>query len=377
MEIKGFLRRPQTLQPKFSLDIDIEEYIRKCRKYKYYQAINNDYIYHDKPDIINNIYYNRNDSTYLNIFDVFKEDKYVVDFDKFKVIKSYQKLKNSEMYDESICKMGLVENNGEYYLGIHFPKLFLSVVNSDREPIELRDCYFYLVRSSLHLFRTTLDVINKDFIHPHVSSNFSNYCLGESPLKVSLNTLHYNPDDFTETDADIFWVNFYRTITQKTEHGDHYYALDRLGRAINADWPDFLDKIYNDEEFLSNVHKYINISTTPEEISVTLDKDALKKDYFQLFSYESSSLPDVVENMGSNVKFNDVKIENKRFTSIYKKSRKMYNNIDSLLEMFIKEIAPTSLINNVYDDYKEKLKQSNNSGEQSTGQNQVFEFQML
>ena len=143
------------------------------------------------------------------------------------------------------------------------------------------------------------------------------------------------------------------------------------------DWPDFLDKIYNDEEFLSNVHKYINISTTPEEISVTLDKDALKKDYFQLFSYESSSLPDVVENMGSNVKFNDVKIENKRFTSIYKKSRKMYNNIDSLLDNFIKEIAPTSLINNVYDDYKEKLKQSNNSGEQSTGQNQVFEFQML
>ena len=32
---------------------------------------------------------------------------------------------------------------------------------------------------------------------------------------------------------------------------------------------------------------------------------------------------------------------------------------------------------NHFETYKEKLKESNNSGEQSTGQNQVFEFQML
>ena len=369
MEIKGFLRRPQTLLPKFSLDVDVEEYIRQCRKFQYYR----DYFHYHSSVKIND----RDNSTFYDIYLRYRKDKDVVDTDKFKVIKSYQKLKNSEMYDESICKMGLVETNNEYYLGIYLPKLFLSVVNSDREPIELRDCYFYLVRSSLYLFRTTLDITNRDFIHPHVNQNFGSYCIGESPLKMSLNTLHYNPEDFTENDADIFWVNFYRTITQKTEHGDHYYALDKLSRAIDADWNTFQDIIYNNEDFLSNVHKYIIISTAPEEISVVLDKDALKKDYFQLFSYESSSLLDVVEKMDKHVKFNDVKIENKRFTAIYKKSRKMYKNIDSLLEMFIKEIAPTSFINNTYDDYKEKFKQSNNSGEQSTGQNQVLEFQVL
>ena len=317
------------------------------------------------------------DNTFYNLYLAYQKDKYVVDTDKFKVISSYQKLKNSEMYDESICKMGLVETNDEYYLGIHFPKLMLNVVNSDKEPIELRDCYFYLVKSSLYLFRTTLDITNRDFIHPHVNGNFGSYCLGSSPLKMSLDNLHYNPDTFNETDVDIFWVNFYRTITQKTEVGDHYYALDKLSRAIDTDWNTFQDLIYKDEDFLSNVHKYIIISTAPEEISVTLDKDALKKDYYQLFSYESSSLPEVVEKMGKHVKFNDVKIQNKKFTAIYKKSRKMYQNIDSLLEMFLKEIAPTSLINNTYDDYKEKFKQPNNSGEQSTGQNQVLEFQVL
>ena len=374
MEIKGFLRRPQTLLPKFSLDIDVEEYIRQCRKYQYYKYITDN---HTGTNISNTIEYCRPENTFYNLYLTYQKDKYVVDTDKFKVIKSYQKLKSSEMYDESICKMGLVETNDEYYLGIHFPKLMLNVVNSDREPIELRDCYFYLVRSSLYLFRTTLDITNRDFVHPHVNQNFGSYCIGESPLKMSLNTLHYNPEDFTETDADIFWVNFYRTITQKTEHGDHYYALDKLSRAIDMGWINFQDVVYNNEDFLNNIHKYINISTTLEEISVTLDKDALKKDYFQLFSYESSSLPDAVEKMDKIVKFNDVKIQNKKFTAIYKKSRKMYQNIDSLLEMFIKEIAPTSLINNTYDDYKEKFKQPNNSGEQSTGQNQVLEFQVL
>lgn len=374
MEIKGFLRRPQTLLPKFSLDVDVKEYIRQCRKYQYYKYITYNHL---GTNISNTIEYHRADNTFYNLYLSFKKDKDVVDTDKFKVINSYQKLKNSEMYDESICKMGLVETNDEYYLGMYFPKLMLNVVNSDKEPIELRDCYFYLVRSSLYLFRTTLDITNRDFVHPHVNSNFGSYCLGSSPLKMSLDNLHYNPDNFTETDADIFWVNFYRTITQKTEMGDHYYALDKLSRAIDADWNTFQDLIYKDENFLSNVHKYIIISTAPEEISVTIDKDALKKDYYQLFSYESSSLPEVVEKMGKHVKFNDVKIQNKKFTAIYKKSRKMYQNIDSLLEMFLKEIAPTSLINNTYDDYKEKSKQSNNSGEQSTGQNQVLEFQVL
>jgi hypothetical protein len=194
---------------------------------------------------------------------------------------------------------------------------------------------------------------------------------------MSLDVLHYNPDNFNEDDADIFWVNFYRTITQKTEHGDHYYALDKLGRAADLNWVDFQRLIFNDENFTNNFHNYISISTLPEEIQVTIDKDAIKKDFFTLFSYESSSLPDEKKKLEKTVFFNDKVLDTIKLTAIYKKSRKMYKNIDSLLEMFIKEIAPTSLINNTYDDYKEKFKQPDNSGQQSTGQNQVLEFQVL
>lgn len=366
MEIKGFLRRPQTLQPKFSLDVDVKEYIRQCRRYKYYNDIANGYA---------NYYSGTN--KYFALYESYKNDRNVVDPVKFKVIDTYNKLKNSDMYDESICKMGLIEIQGQYYLGIYFPKLLLSVVNSDREAIELRDIYFYLNRASLHVFRTTVDVSNTDFIHPHVSGNFGSYCLGTSPFRMSIDTLTYSPDNFSDVDADIFWVNLYRTITQKTEHGDHYYALDKLNRGISLDWSDFLDNVYNHEEFMTDFHKYITISLQQEEILVSLDYDTIMKDYFHLFSYESTDVPEYTTKLERVVRFNDVLIDKKKHTPIYKKPRTMYNNIYSLLSMLIKECAPTSLINKVFDDYKEKSKQSNNIGEQSTGQNQVFEFQVL
>ena len=369
MEIKGFLRRPQTLQPKFSLDVDVKEYIKQCRKYQYYNYIAN--------NTSNTIKYYKAENTFYNLYLAYKNDRDVVDPLKFKVVDTYNKLKNSEMYDESICKMGLVEIQGQYYLGIYFPKLLLSVVNSDREAIELRDIYFYLNGASLHVFRTTVDVSNNDFIHPHVSGNFGSYCLGTSPFRMSLDTLTYSPDIFSDVDVDIFWVNLYRTITQKTELGDHYYALDKLGRGITLEWSAFLDNVYNHEEFMTDFHKYITISLQQEEILVSLDYDTIKKDYFHLFSYESNDVPEYTTKLERVVRFNDVLIDKKKHTPIYKKSRTMYNNIDSLLSMLIKECAPTSLINKVFDDYKEKSKQSNNIGEQSTGQNQVFEFQVL
>jgi hypothetical protein len=365
-EIKGFLRRPQTLRPKFSLDVNVEEYIKQCRKYKYYNDLANGFI---------NYYSGTN--KYFALYESYKRDKDVVDTNKFKVISVYNKLKNSELYDTNICKMGLAEVEGNYYLGIHFPKLFLTVVNDTRPAIELRDVYFYFVSSSIYVFRTTVDAGNPDFIHPHVHGNFSSYCLGSSPLKMSLDNLHYQIDTFTEDDADIFWVNFYRTITQKTEHGDHYYALSKLGRTMAINWEDFVKLIYNDEKFISNFHNYINIGTLPEEIAVSLDYDAIKKDFFNLFSYEATDIPDKTKLMEKHVKFDDVLIKNKKVTSIYKASRKMYNNIDGLLLNLLRDCAPLSLINNVFDDYKEKSKEPNNSGEQSTGQNQVFEFQVL
>jgi hypothetical protein len=273
--------------------------------------------------------------------------------------------------------MGLLELDNKYYLSIYFPKLFLTVVNDTKQPIELRDIYFYFIGSSINVFRTTVDVGNPDFIHPHVHANFSSYCLGQSPLSMSLNNLHYQINTFSEDDADIFWVNFYRTITQKTEHGDHYYALSKLGRTMDLEWEDFVKLVYSDENFINNFHNYIKIITVPEEIVISLDYDAIKKDFFNLLSYEASDIPDKTKLMEKYVKFNDVILKTKKLTSIYKASRKMYNNIDGLLHMLIKDCAPLSLINNVFDDYKEKSKEPNNSGEQSIGQNQVFEFQML
>ena len=365
-EIKGFLRRPQTLQPKFSLDVNVEEYIKQCRKYKYYSDLANGFISHYSGT-----------NKYFALYESYKRDKDVVDTNKFKVISVYNKLKNSELYDTNICKMGLAEVEGNYYLGIYFSKLFLTVVNDTRPAIELRDIYFYFVSSSIYVFRTTVDAGNPDFIHPHVHANFSSYCLGSSPLKMSLDNLHYQIDNFNEDDADIFWINFYRTITQKTEHGDHYYALSKLGRTIDLEWEDFVKLIYNDEKFINNFHNYISIGTLPEEIAVSIDYDAIKKDFFNLFSYEATDVPDKTKLMEKHVKFDDVLIKHKKVTSIYKASRKMYSNIDRLLHTLLSDCAPLSLINNVFDDYKEKSKEPNNSGEQSTGQNQVFEFQVL
>ena len=91
MEIKGFLRRPQTLQPKFSLDVDVKEYIRQCRRYKYYNDIANGYA---------NYYLGTN--KYFALYESYKNDRSVVDYAKFKIIDTYNKLKNSDMYDESI-----------------------------------------------------------------------------------------------------------------------------------------------------------------------------------------------------------------------------------------------------------------------------------
>lgn len=375
VEIKGFLSRPQTLKPKLNLDINVEEYIKQYRKYLYYR----DYHFNTyNSDVIKTIHYNRGVDTFTYMATRYKNSANVVESDKFiRAIDTYNKLKDSEMYDSSICKMCLLEMQGNYYLAIHFPKLFLTEANSDREPVEIRDIYFYLDKYNLYAFRTTVDVVNPKFIHPHVGGNFGSYCLGSSPLSMSLNNLYYNLDLFTEDDVDIFWVNFYRTVTQKTELGDHYYSLNRLDEATHLEWRDFLELIYVDEEFMSSLPQYIQIINLTEEIHIAIDSDAIKKDFFTLLSYEHNSKIDKKEDLEKAVRIDDVPLKNKRLTSIYKSTRKVYGNMDYLLEALIKEACPNSVIDVIYDDYKEKFKQSNNSGEQSVGQNQVFEFQML
>jgi len=370
----GFLRRPQLLQPKFSLDTDLQEYKKSIKRHKLYEFVAQYYSYNG---IIKEIHSNRHDNFFLDIHNAVKHSGYT-NSTHVKILKMYNILKQSEMYDESVCKMGLVSVNAhEQYLGIHFPVIFLQEVNSNREPIEIRDIYFYITNSSLHVFRTTLDVVNKDFIHPHVSGNFGSFCTGDSPLKMSLNNLHYNIDSITQDDADIFWVNLYRTITQKTEVGDHYYALSRLNQGITLAYTEFLDRVYNDEEFLSKVTNYISVTMSNEAIEVSFDKDALKKDFFQLFSTESSEQAKEEAPLERAVTFNNIALKKKKFIPLYKRPRTMIKNVDQLLDQLLMDCVPTSFINNVYDDYKKTTEESNNSGEQSTGQNQVFEFQML
>jgi hypothetical protein len=194
---------------------------------------------------------------------------------------------------------------------------------------------------------------------------------------MSLDNLHYQTDNFNEDDADIFWINFYRTITQKTEHGDHYYALDRLSRGMDLDWGDFLPLVFSNEEFINSFKNYINIALLDEEVLVGMDVDSIKKDFFTLFSYETNPNTRNKETLEKHVRVDDISIKNKNLITIHKHPRKIYNNIDNLLYMFIKHICPTEVINSTYDDYKEKLKESNNSGGQSVEQNQIFEFQML
>jgi len=367
-EIKGFLRRPRSLKPIFSLDVDVDEYTKQYNKWKIYEYYSLSFT--NLNDKING----RGTNFFTNLSNFNKNS---LDHTQLSLIQKYRKLKASELYDESVCKIGLVTVSGNYYLGFHFPKIMLQEVNTGRNPIELRDIYFYVDTSYLRGFRTTVDINNPKFIHPHVSGDFNTFCMGSSPLSMSLNTLHYDHDTFDENDADIFWVNFYRTVSQKTEHGDHYYALDNLNKGKSLSQVEFEYIIFNNEELLNNIHKYISISVLKTEIKMTINKSELKKDYFELFSEDTTVKEDRLENLSIPVIFDNKHIKYKKHTIIYKNPRVLYVNIDDWLEYFMNNYAKEELINKVYDDYKKKSKESNNSGEQSVGENQVFQFQVL
>jgi hypothetical protein len=128
---------------------------------------------------------------------------------------------------------------------------------------------------------------------------------------------------------------------------------------------------------MSKVSNYISITISNEAIEASFDKDALKKDFFELLSTESSEQAKEEAPLERSAMFNNIALKKKKFIPLYKRPRTMIKNIDSLLDQLLKDCVPTSFINNVYDDYKKTTEESNNSGEQSTGQNQVFEFQML
>jgi hypothetical protein len=367
-EIKGLLRRPQSLKPKFNLDIDVKEYCKQYIKYKLYS-------YYSIANLNVNEKINNKGLHYYGTLNNF--NKSPININQLQIIDRYKKLKASELYDESICKIGLVTIGGNYYLGFYFPTIMLQEVNTGRNPIELKDMYFYVDTYSLKGFRSTLDINNPRFVHPHLSRDFAPFCLGSSALGMSLNNLYYNFDAFDENDADIFWINLYRTVTQKTEVGDHYYALDSLNKGGSLTESAFEDIIFSDKDFLTNVHKYISVFMLKNEIKMVLNVEDLKKDYFHLFSEDVNLKKDYLEDFTEPIWFDNRFIKSKKYTTIYKGSRIFYNNIDTLLGYFMFKYGKEELINKVYDDYKEKLKESNNSGEQSVGENQVFEFQML
>jgi hypothetical protein len=367
-EIKGLLRRPRALKPIFSLDVDVDEYTKQYNKWKLYDYYSGGY------SNLNEKINGRDTSFFIDLNNF---NKNALDHTQLSLIQKYKKLKASELYDESVCKIGLITVSGNYYLGFYFPKIMLQEVNTGRNPIELRDMYFYIDSSFLKGFRTTVDINNPKFIHPHLSSDFSSFCMGASPLSMSLTNLHYDHDTFDENDADIFWVNFYRTVSQKTEHGDHYYALDKLNKGKNLSKSEFQSIIFNNEELLNNIHKYISISVLKNEVKLNLNSSDLKKDYFHLFSEDTTVKEDRLENLSSHVMFDCRHIKHKKYTTIYKNSRVLYTDIDDWLQYFMNIYAKEDLINKIYDDYKKKSKESNNSGEQSVGENQVFQFQVL
>lgn len=367
-EIKGLLRRPQSLKPKFNLDIDVKEYCKQYIKYKLYS-------YYSIANLNVNEKINNKGLHYYSALNNF--NKSPINVNQLQIIDRYKKLKASELYDGSICKIGLVTIGGNYYLGFYFPTIMLQEVNTGRNPIELKDMYFYVDTYSLKGFRSTLDINNPRFVHPHLSRDFAPFCLGSSALGMSLNNLYYNFDAFDENDADIFWINLYRTVTQKTEIGDHYYALDSLNKGGSLTESAFDDIIFSNKDFLTNVHKYISVFMLKNEIKMVLNVEDLKKDYFHLFSEDVNLKKDYLEDFTEPIWFDNRFIKSKKYTTIYKGSRIFYNNIDTLLGYFMFKYSKEEFINKVYDDYKEKLKESNNSGEQSVGENQVFEFQML
>ena len=209
-DIKRGLNRPSSFLPKREVGVDYDEYMSALKKYTTYGIYSNwafssvGNIHHEiscrNPDRIWEMHKESRRVLATNNTDVYRFAK-VLRFSKFLV--------QSDMYDESVCKAGVIKLGNQEYFGIHFPHINLSQVNSTNANIPILDLYVYITPSGISGFRTTLDYNNSSLIHPHLGSQFGSFCLGESPLRMSLDVLN-SGEEITETDADIFWVNLYK-----------------------------------------------------------------------------------------------------------------------------------------------------------------------
>lgn len=373
LEMVRFLKRPHLLDNFKGFNFDsIEEYNEILRKFHTYKLYS--------PECNNKNLHKRISTRGLNYFyDLSLRAFNQVAFNNSlrTIISKGLFLKKSEMYDDSFCTLGIIEVAGSPYLSIYIPKFYLHVANKDTPPIEIRDSYFYIVGSSLYLFRKTLDTINTEFIHPHVSNNYGSFCLGQSPLTMSLLVLS-ETSSLNETDADIFWVNFYRTITQKTEKGDHHYNLDKLSTGPPTSMSVLKKALFRNKAFVENLESYLLFNISEDRVGIELNIESIKRDFYEECTVDNSNVyihPPVP--VSRSVSFNGTPIKKIKYVNMYTKSRVYYNNIDNLLMGIGIEIFERNKVNTIYDDNKEKFKQPDNSGEQSVGQNQVLEFQVL
>lgn len=383
-DIKRGLEKPSLFLPHSGKvlryeEIDSEEFSNNVRKFAFYTAYSE---YTTGISIHENINL-RGDSIfkYISINGKRKlTNGTVSNIRTLKNINIYKNLLKSEMYDKSICQVGTLNLNNRDFPAIYFPVIYLSQVNSTNQNIKILDLYLYITSSGINAFRTTLDYNNKGFIHPHISDNFGSFCLGSSPLRMSLDVLN-NAEDVTEDDVDIFWVNLYRTITQKTEAGAHYFDLEKLNGQLLQSYANFEETIFKNPQVFNSLLENLSIYASRERIDVLLNRANFIEENAAFFS-ENTNIKNVeVKNTfqfnGLPVYFNGEEIEHIYLKTIYASKVKLYSNLDDNINRFLLSYFKKENLDTFYDDYKKKLRDSDNIGAISTGENQVLQFQML
>jgi hypothetical protein len=197
---------------------------------------------------------------------------------------------------------------------------------------------------------------------------------------MSLNVLN-NAEDVTEDDVDIFWVNLYRTITQKTEAGDHYFNLEKLNGELLQNYDNFEETIFKNPQVFNSLLENLSIYPSKERIDVLLNRANFIKENAAFFSENTKINNNEVKNTfqfnGLPVYFNGEKIEHVYLKTIYTSKVKLYSNLDDNINRFLLRYFNKENLDAFYDDYKKKLRDSDIFGAISTGENQVLQFQML
>ena len=381
-DIKRGLNRPSSFLPKREVGVDYDEYMSALKKYTTYGTYTNWAFSPNAEDIHREI----NSRSSDRIWEIYKESKRVLvnsntDIYRFAKLLRFSKfLVQSDMYDESVCKAGVIKLGDKEYFGIHFPQINLSQINSTNTNIPILDLYVYITPSGINGFRTTLDYNNSSLIHPHLGSQFGNFCLGESPLRMSLDVLN-SGEEITETDADIFWVNLYRTLFQKTQNGQHYYELANINGTVTQQYSDFKKTMFTKPKVLESFLRNTMIAVSKEKLEVTVMENIFIEENREFFTTKSAinkgTKKTELQHNGSKVFFNEERLAEVTHKVIYADATKLYSNIKENIDRFKNEYFTKNTVDKFYDDYKKTIKVSNNNGADGTRENQVLQFQVL